>query len=495
MRQAIQLCVALFFSTVTSGWGQTKIQILSSDITDIAKGKQNNRTYYLRGNVGLKHDVAYMYCDSAVLQQPENTFEAYGNVRIIQSDTVLINGKELFYSGDERVFTIRKDVILKTPSSRLATTVLRYDRNNATAYYLTRSTLERKTRLLTSNIGSYNTDIDLVKLRGDVVAMDSSFLMNTDTLLYYPKRNLYVFAGPTKMVIDSTTLFCQQGSYEADHTILMLEGGASMVSPGQIIKASKLTYNLRANSGELFGEGFVADSAQGFVLEGEFIQYVKSPVFVDAHFPVYYRQEMDGDTLYSKGDTLHIREDSLGYNVVELRNNTEFYSRDLQGISQYFKYKEAKEELALYPSPILWSDKSQFISDSAALILNENRLDSLFMVGLVRIASQTDDSIYFNQTTGKYLRGNFKDGQLKTIRLDGNAQNYFHNVNEGKAIGLNNSTCSWLQLNFNEGNVNSIRMAKDVQATYRPIQDGEPMWLDGCKPNFDLKPSKSGLRP
>ena len=495
MRKAIQLCVALFISTVTIGWGQTKIQILSSDITDITKGKDNTRTYYLRGNVGLKQDVAFMYCDSAVLRQPENMFEAYGNVRIIQSDTVRINGKELLYSGDERVFTIKKDVVLTTPSSRLATTVLRYDRNNATAYYLMRSTLERKTLRLTSDVGSYNTDLDLVKLRGDVVAIDSSFLMNTDTLLYYPKRNVYDFAGPTKMVQDSTTLYCQQGTYEADHTLLRLEGGASMISPGQFIKASTLTYNININSGELLGQGLVADTSQGFVLEGEFIEYIKSPVFVDAYYPVYYRQDMDGDTLYSKGDTLHIREDSLGYKNVVLRNNTQFFSSDFQGVSPNFIFYEGKEELALYPSPTLWSDKNQFASDSAALILKEDRLDSLFMVGLVRIASQTDDTTFFDQTTGKYLRGNFVEGRLQTIRLDGNAQNYLHNVNDGRAVGLNNSTCSWLQLNFDEGSVNRIRMAKDVQATYRPVGEEGPIWLEGCKPNFELRPLKFTFRP
>lgn len=495
MRKAIQLCVALFFSAVTIGWGQTKIQILSSDITDINKGKDNTRTYYLRGNVGLKQDVAYMYCDSAVLRQPENTFKAYGNIRIIQSDTVLVKGKELFYSGDERVFTIKKDVVLTTPSSRLATTALRYDRNNATAYYLTRSTLERKTLRLTSDDGSYNTDVDLVKLRGDVVAIDSSFLMNTDTLLYYPKRNVYNFAGPTKMFRDSTTLYCQQGTYEADQTLLRLEGGAFMSSPGQFIKASTLTYNLSVNSGELMGQGLVVDTSQGFVLEGEFIEYVKSPVFVDAYFPVYYRQDLDGDTLYSKGDTLHIREDTLGHKNVVLKRNTQFFSSDFQGISPNFNYHEGKEELALYPSPTLWSDKNQFASDSAALILKEDRLDSLFMVGLVRIASQTDDSTFFDQTTGKYLCGNFVEGQLQTIRLDGNAQNYLHNINDGEAVGLNNSTCSWLQLNFDEGTVSRIRMAKDVQATYSPIDKSEPRWLEGCKPNFDLRPVKASLRP
>ena len=268
-----------------------------------------------------------------------------------------------------------------------------------------------------------------------------------------------------------------------------------MISPGQFIKALTLTYNLKENSGELQGQGLVADTAQGFVLEGEYIEYIKSPVFVDAYYPVYYRQDMDGDTLYSKGDTLHIREDSLGYKNVVLRNNTQFFSADFQGISPNFNYHEGKEELALYPSPTLWSDKNQFASDSAALILKEDRLDSLFMVGLVRIASQTDDSTFFDQTTGKYLRGNFVEGQLQTIRLDGNAQNYLHNINDGEAVGLNNSTCSWLQLNFDEGTVSRIRMAKDVQATYSPIDKSEPQWLEGCKPNFDLRPVKASLRP
>jgi len=495
MRKAIQLCVALFFSTVTIGWGQTKIQILSSDVTDITKGKSNTRTYYLRGNVGLKQDVAYMYCDSAVLRQPENTFEAYGNVRIIQSDTVRIVGKELFYSGDERVFTIEKDVILRTPSSTLETTELRYNRNNSTAYFVQRSTLTRDDLEITSDIGSYNTTDDVVQLRGDVLAVDSSFLMETDTILYRPKLNIYDFAGPTKMKRDSTVLDCQQGTYDANETLLTLNGGASMVAPGQFIRATSLIYNLEKNSGLLVGQGLVADTAQGFVMEGEYIEYIKSPVFVDAYYPVYYRQEMDGDTLYSKGDTLHIREDSIGYKNVVLRNNTQFFSADFQGISPNFNYNEGKEELGLYPSPILWSDKNQFSSDSAALKLQEERLDSLFMVGMVRIASQTDDSTFFDQTTGKYLRGNFVEGQLQTIRLDGNAQNYLHNVNDGRAVGLNNSTCSWLQLNFEDGRVSHIRMAKDIQATYRPIDDGGPKWLEGCRPNFELRPEKVNLRP
>ncbi|MDC1494187.1 hypothetical protein N8139_05225, partial [Schleiferiaceae bacterium] len=196
MKKAILFCVALFFSTLHSGWSQTKVQIIRSDTTDFVKGNDGGQTYYLKGNVTLQQDVALMYCDSAVLYRPQNTFEAYGNIRVRQADTVLITGERLTYLGDQRTFTISEQVVLKTPSSRLATSVLKYDRNTSTAYYLTRSTLERKDLRITSDLGQYNTEYELVRLRGNVVAIDSAFEMTTDTLLYYPNKNKYTFAGP-----------------------------------------------------------------------------------------------------------------------------------------------------------------------------------------------------------------------------------------------------------------------------------------------------------
>ena len=197
MKKAILICVALFFSTPNTGWGQTKIQIIRSDTTDFIKGDNGAQTYYLKGNVALRQDVALMYCDSAVLYRPQNTFEAFGNILVIQADTVLITWEELTYEGDKRTFTITDNVVLKTPSSKLATKVLKYDRNTSIAYYLTRSTLERKELRITSDVGNYNTEYEVVRLRGNIIAVDSAFKMTTDTLLYSPNKNKYSFAGPT----------------------------------------------------------------------------------------------------------------------------------------------------------------------------------------------------------------------------------------------------------------------------------------------------------
>ena len=462
MKRAILICVALFFSTPQSGWGQTKIQIIRSDTTDFIKGDNGARTFYLKGNVTLKQDVALMYCDSAVLYRPQNTFEAFGNVRVRQADTVLITGEELTYEGDKRTFTITDNVVLVTPSSKLATKVLKYDRNTSTAYYLTRSTLERKELQITSDLGNYNTEYEVVRLRGNVIAVDSAFKMTTDTLLYSPKKNQYSFAGPTKLIRDSTQLYCSQGTYSADSTLLELYDGAKMMAPNQYIEADSLYYFLNSEDGTLHGNAMVADSVEGFVLSSNFIDYKKSPVYVDAYHPVFYKQSMDNDTIYAKGDSLAIR-------------------------SQL-------EELALYPAPTLWSGNSEFGADSTALKLKADALDSLFMVDEVTITTSTKDSLFFDQTTGTRLKGYFIDNALKSVRIHGNAQALLHNVSEEGIIeGLNKSSCSWMKIVFQEDTLKRIRMTRDVEATYTPKKSAVPEWLPGCQPDFDLRPIKSSL--
>ncbi len=492
MKKAILICVALFFSTPQSGWSQTKIQIIRSDTTDFIKGDNGAQTYYLKGNVTLKQDVALMYCDSAVLYRPQNTFEAFGNVRVRQADTVLITGEQLTYLGDERTFTISERVVLKTPSSKLATSVLKYDRNTSTAYYLTRSTLERKNLRITSNVGNYNTEYEVVRLRGNVLAVDSAFQMNTDTLLYYPNRNSYSFAGPTKLVRDSTELFCSKGTYSADATLLELYGGAVMKAPNRYIEADSLYYFLRTEDGTLHGNATVADSTEGFVLSSTFIDYKKNPVYVDAYYPVFYEQSMEQDTIYARGDSLRIRSIADSSKIVHLFGQTSFFSYDFQGISPNFLFHEAAEELALYPSPTLWSGSSEFGADSTALKLDANRLDSLFMINKVTITTKTKDSLFFDQTTGTVLEGSFTDNTLRNVRIDGNTQALLHNVsNSGRIEGSNKSSCSWMKITFNNEALERIKMARDVEAIYTPKTSAVPEWLPGCQPSFELRPKKS----
>ena len=51
----------------------------------------------LRGNVRFRHDSALMYCDSAYFFQNDNSLHAFGNVRLVQGDSLEGFGDVLYY--------------------------------------------------------------------------------------------------------------------------------------------------------------------------------------------------------------------------------------------------------------------------------------------------------------------------------------------------------------------------------------------------------------
>ncbi|MEC8459184.1 MAG: OstA-like protein [Bacteroidota bacterium] len=497
MKRAFLIGWALLF-ICTSARAQKTIRILNSDYLEIKKQKNGSRIYYLQGNVGLQQDVAVMTSDSAILIQPLNEFKAFGNVKIVQADTTVISGERLDYKGETRTFTIKDNVNLITPNSKLSTQVLFYDRVTANAYYTTRSTLYRNQLELTADIGTYNTRYETVRLRGSVEAIDSAYTLFTDTLIYYPSMDSYDFAGPSTLLKDSTTIQCQVGRYEANLSQLYLGNGAKIASPKSLIRADSISYNLNDESGELFNKALVADTAQGLVLESDYIDYVKQPNYVNAYTPVYYRQRMNQDTLYAIGDTLKIREDSTNFHSINLLYNTRFFSTDFQGNSQFFNYNEKTDLLTLFPKPLMWSKKSQFACDTAMMTLRDEKLDSLFLIGNAAVISQSKDSLFYDQAICKRLDGNFLNNAIHTLRLEGNAENISHSINADSQIeGISKSTCSWIEIQFKDGEANKVKAGPGGEASYVPWSSAkeEIKRLPGCTPAFDLKTTKAETRP
>src|SRR5947207_3268477 len=61
----------------------------------------------LAGNVQLKQDNTLFYCDSAVFNKKTRFLEAFGNVHIIDNDTVNIRSQYLQYFVDTKMANLR----------------------------------------------------------------------------------------------------------------------------------------------------------------------------------------------------------------------------------------------------------------------------------------------------------------------------------------------------------------------------------------------------
>ena len=78
------------------------------------------------GNVKLRHDSMYMYCDSALIFEKTNSVEAFSNVRMEQGDTLFIYGDYLYYDGMTQIAQLRENVKMINRNTTLLTDSLNY---------------------------------------------------------------------------------------------------------------------------------------------------------------------------------------------------------------------------------------------------------------------------------------------------------------------------------------------------------------------------------
>ena len=71
-----------------------------------------NGAQRLSGHVVLAHAGMVMHCDSAVLYESSQTFDAFGKVNIVQGDTLTLKGNRLHYNGETQIAEMRQNVVM-----------------------------------------------------------------------------------------------------------------------------------------------------------------------------------------------------------------------------------------------------------------------------------------------------------------------------------------------------------------------------------------------
>ena len=105
----------------------------------------------LNGNVKFRHKGATLSCDSAFYYEKENSFEAYGHVRMTQGDTLTLTSEEAYYDGNDQMAEARYNVVLKHRGTTLYTDSLNFDRLYNVGYFFEGGRLVDGTTNLTSD--------------------------------------------------------------------------------------------------------------------------------------------------------------------------------------------------------------------------------------------------------------------------------------------------------------------------------------------------------
>jgi len=457
-------------------------------------GRNNDSIKYALfvGDVQFEHQDAVLFCDTAYHFFEENRLEAFGDVVIVQDDSIHIFSDTLFYDGASRVADLYGNVQLTDQQMQLDTEELHYDLETKVGHYPVPGILSNADNVLTSNAGYYYVENKDALFIGDVVLQAPQYSLASDSLKYNIETERADFLSPTTIENQYSSIECGNGWYDTKNDLAYFAGRAQLNNPPQILIADVLEYDQNIGIGEAFGNVYWEDTSENIIIESNYGKYNDKEQSVYTTENPVLSQISDGDTLYIGADVLESfkPDTALEDRVFKCYKNVRIYRNDFQAVSDSLYYTTTDSVFQFYHNPILWTDSSQLKADTIFLHTSTESIDKIVMRSNSTIGNLVFPNIY-NQIKGKNIDGFFEDGSLKTIFVKGNAESIYFAVDDNNALsGANQAKCSRMRINLDSNQVKNIRFLTEPEATFSPIAEVNPErmrlkdfeWYDDKRP-------------
>ncbi|MGI6756865.1 MAG: OstA-like protein [Bacteroidaceae bacterium] len=451
-------------STAQDGENQKFVYLLNSDLLRYDKFL-NPDAQILIGNVTFRHDSMYMYCDSALFYQEMNSFEAYHNVRMEQGDTLFLFGDSLFYDGNTRIARVRDNVRLENRSMVLLTDSLNYDRNIGIGWFFDGGTLLDEESTLISEYGQFEVETKLATFIRDVMLESPDYNLTSDTLHYNTDLHKAFIVSPTTIISEDNTIQTSRGSFNSDTGDALLLNRSEIIQNDGETKMTGDSIIYSESEGSIFGYGNVLlnDYANKIDISGDFACYFKendSAVVTDESLLIEYSS---GDSLYVHADTFRLTTfynetgDTVINRHVRAFNRVKAYRHDLQMIADSAQFCTADTTLTLFQDPILWSDNQQILGEKMIFYLNDSTIERAEVLGQA-LFIQDNDSLHYNQITGREMYAWFINGEIDKADVKGNVLAIFYPIDDADTtmIGMNTLEASHLTIHFVNRTVEKI---------------------------------------
>ena len=502
MKAKLLLIVSLFFllSQIVVAQEQdtvqrkkTRIHIEHYDVATFSKSMGDMQR--LIGNVKMRHDSAYFFCDSAYFFEKTNSFNAFQNVHIIVNDSVEIFSDLLDYDGNTRFAEFFDNVKLMDDSTILLTEYLTYDRNLHLACYPDSATTYRGDKTLISCIGYYRDDLKEFSFFENVEVTSPKYQMFTDTLYYNTNIEKMWFEGPTIIINEENTLDGEHGYYLVDEDIAFLDKRPVMRNETQRMKSDSMYYNRNIGLAKAYDHVDMIDTSYKVVMRGNYVEMWENKGLsfaTDSAYAISYDND-NSDSLYIHGDTLFMYFDKQKEEAKKLiaRRNVRFFKSDMQGKCDTLTYLVADSTIRMRVNPILWAEDSQMTGIDIDIKIKDQAIDWVLQKGNAFIISQ-DTVEGFNQIKGTDITSRFKDGGIHRVNVDGDKAEtiYWIRDDDGGLIGIDVSNSETMVIEMENQNISIIKSFKGISETMYPESDlsESSRYLQGFKWHDEARP-------
>ncbi|PMD96094.1 hypothetical protein BWI97_12375 [Siphonobacter sp. BAB-5405] len=495
------------------GWAQNPTpapagKVVDVDYSDTLWVDQTVGNTFLRGNVRMRQGNVVLLCHLAKKNDLINVVEAYGNVKIIQGDSLTLTGDTAMYFGNTRQAKITGRVVtLNDKVSTLKTRKLDYDMNSKIASYNTGGTLVDKTSTLVSKEGYYNTATKLSVFKRNVKVKSPETDLFADSLRYSTLSKEAYFIAPTQIISKkkkqeaaNDTLFTSSGSYNLNSRISNFRGRSTVRMPNNDLTGDSLFYDPITQIGIARGNVVMVAKKDSAILTGQVGRYFGKTGISRVYGEALLQKFFARDTLLLSADTL-ISQEIRGVKDTTRRfiadRHVLIFRNDLQAKCDSLVYNLADSLISFYKKPILWNGQNQSEADSIFVRLVNNKMRTMYLNRRAFIIAR-DTLIQYNQVKGRRITAYFNaDSKLDNTLVEGNGESiYFAKKDDSKPIGMNYVQASRMRLHFKENQVKRIAFVGSPDGVLRPPKEvtADNRELDGFNWREKERPTREMVK-
>ena len=469
------------------------IHMLHTNVTRFDE-KVNPDAWILVGDVRFRRDSMYMYCDSAHYFQKRNAFQAFGNVRMEQGDTLFLYGDYLDFDGDTNLARVRNNVQLIDKNTVLETDSLDFDRNTNVGYFFDYGVLSDDESTLSSYYGEYNVDSKNALFLDDVSVENPQFRMLSDTLRYNTVSKVAAVVGPTNMYSGSSEVYSERGRYNMASRQAVLLDRSVLYNGNKDVTADSIFYDMQSGYSEMFGNIIYKDPVDRNMLTGEYAylnEIVDSVYVTERALVVDFSQR---DSLFMHADTIwavsrNLQTDSL-YRLVKAYNKVRAWGPSMQAVCDSLVFDSRDTCMTMYKDPILWNNDVQLLGEEVRIYMDSTSIDWVHIINQTLYAEPMDSSNY-NQISGKEMKFFFEENKLAEMQVIGSVKIVFFPLDEDSTfVGMNTTSAGRATAYVKDGQVESVVVPKESSGVFYPMSQRPPeacyldnfSWFDYVRP-------------
>ena len=263
------------------------------------------------GPARFLHNDTYLLCDTAYWNVETRIIDAWGNVSLLQEETVLTSDK-LTYFIDDDLAQFRGSVVQLTDKDHntLRTRHLDYNTKDSLAIFKNGASMRDKDgQIIESVSGTYDSKVKKFTFNENVNMFTDSVFVKTQTLIYESDLDLATFSTTTDVWKEENMLSAHRGWFNKGTELFFFTDNVHIMTEDQEGWCDSLYFKKMTSDVEMLGNAQVTDTTRNvFALAGriEYVDSLSKTTLTRKPAVISQTEEEDGsiDTVYLGAERL-----------------------------------------------------------------------------------------------------------------------------------------------------------------------------------------------